>query len=201
MTVLKIYTDGGCSGNQRRDNFGGWGAILEYGSHSREIYGGESNTTNNRMELTAVIEALKALTRENMEIQVFTDSAYVSNCFREKWHESWERNKWRNAAKKPVENRDLWEELLSLVGKHEVVFFRVKGHVDLDGKSADPAGLYEKFLGWNGTQFSFEDFKHVTHMNNRADKLSNMGISRVRGEMQNGEKSRDCVDGSEGPHR
>lgn len=99
MTILRIYTDGGCSGNQSSKNFGGWGAILEFGEHRKELFGGEKNTTNNRMELTAVIEAFKALNRTGQTIEVFSDSSYVANCFRENWYVSWEKNNWRNAAK------------------------------------------------------------------------------------------------------
>ena len=79
MAILRIYTDGGCAGNQSEHNFGGWGAILEFGEHKKELYGGEANTTNNRMELTAVIEAFKALKKPGQYIQVFTDSSYVAN--------------------------------------------------------------------------------------------------------------------------
>ena len=180
MAILRIYTDGGCAGNQSDQNFGGWGAILEFGEHKKELYGGEANTTNNRMELTAVIEAFKALKKTGQYIQVFTDSSYVANCFREKWYESWEKNNWRNAAKKPVENRELWEELLSLVRQHHVVFYRVKGHVNLASKSTNFYKLYEKFVEWNSTSFNFEDFQYVTKMNNRADELANMGIDEAR---------------------
>ncbi len=182
MTILRIYTDGGCSGNQSSENVGGWGSILEFGEHKKEMFGGEANTTNNRMELTAVIEAFRALNRDGQTVEVFSDSAYVSNCFREKWYESWEKNKWRNAAKKSVENQDLWKELLALVRKHNVKFFRVKGHVNLNSKSTDFDKLYEKFVSWNGSRFSFDDFKYITAMNNRADELAGMGISRVKGE-------------------
>ena len=180
MTVLKIYTDGGCSNNQGAVNFGGWGAILEFGDHRKELYGGEANTTNNRMELTAVIEALKAIKKPDQEIQVFSDSAYVANCFREKWYESWEQNKWRNAARKAVENQELWKELLALVRQHRVTFYRVKGHVNLNSKAAKTDALYEKFLQWNGSSFSYEDFCYITEMNNRADQLANQGIDAVR---------------------
>ena len=88
MAILRIYTDGACANNQGDINFGGWGAILEFGEHQKELFGGEANTTNNRMELTAVISALKALKKTGQTIQVFTDSSYVANCFREKWYES-----------------------------------------------------------------------------------------------------------------
>ena len=180
MAILRIYTDGGCSGNQSDENFGGWGAILEYGEHRKELYGGEVNTTNNRMELTAVIEAFKALKGPGYTIEVFSDSSYVMNCFREKWYESWEKNGWKNAARKSVENQELWKELLALVRQHKVQFFRVKGHVNLNSKSTDFDKLYSKFVEWNGARFSFEDFKYITAMNNRADELANMGINEVR---------------------
>lgn len=180
MAILRIYTDGACAGNQSNQNIGGWGAILEYGAHQKELFGGQANTTNNRMELTAVIEAFKALKQTGQKIEVFTDSSYVANCFREEWYVSWEKNHWRNAAKKSVENQELWKELLALVRQHEVRFFRVKGHVNLASKSTNFDALYEKFLGWNGAAFSFEEFQYVTKMNNRADELANMGIEQIR---------------------
>ena len=183
MTILRIYTDGACSGNQSSENVGGWGSILEFGEHKREMFGGEANTTNNRMELTAVIEAFKALNQGGQTVEVFTDSAYVANCFREKWYESWEKNKWKNAARKSVENQELWRELLALVRQHDVKFYRVKGHVNLKSKSTDFDKLYEKFVSRNGSRFTFEDFEYITTMNNRADELANMGIDRIKGEM------------------
>jgi ribonuclease HI len=184
MSILRIYTDGACSGNQSDVNVGGWGALLEFGEHRKELYGGEANTTNNRMELTAVIEAFHALKASGQTVEVFTDSSYVAGCFRERWYESWEKNKWRNAAKKPVENQELWKELLALVRQHQVAFYRVKGHVNLNSKSTDFDKLYEKFLQWNGTSFRFEDFQYVTQMNNRADALANMGIDQVRAQLK-----------------
>lgn len=177
MKKVYLYTDGACSGNPGP---GGWGTILRYKDNEKRISGGAKETTNNRMELTAVIEALKALKAPGQTIQIFTDSSYVANCFREKWYESWEQNKWRNAAKKSVENQELWKELLALVRMHEVRFFRVKGHVNLNSKSTNFDALYEKFLQWNGTGFSFDDFRYVTTMNNRADELANMGIDENR---------------------
>ena len=178
MKQVQIYTDGACRGNPGR---GGWGTILVYGAYEKEMSGGEPLTTNNRMELTAVIEGFKALKRDGLDIEVFSDSSYVANCFREKWYESWEKNNWRNAAKKSVENQELWKELLALVRQHDVRFYRVKGHVNLDSKSTNFDKLYEKFVEWNGSGFSFEDFQYVTRMNNRADELANIGIDEVRG--------------------
>ena len=104
--ILRIYTDGGCAGNQRDENLGGWGAILEFGQAVKELYGSEKNTTNNRMEMTALLEALRAVKKENQEIHVFSDSSYLMDCFRKKWYASWQKNGWKTAGKKPVENQD-----------------------------------------------------------------------------------------------
>lgn len=189
MSVLRIYTDGACAGNQERTNLGGWGAVLEFGDTQKELWGAEANTTNNRMELTAVIEAFKALKRDGLVVEVFSDSSYVANCFREKWYESWEQNNWRNAARKSVENQELWKELLALVRKNHVTFYRVKGHVKLpevpEGEIPKNATLdkhYEKFLQWNGSKFTYEDFIYVTKMNNVVDALANKGIDSIREE-------------------
>lgn len=178
--ILRIYTDGACSGNQSEENVGGWGAILEYGSHRKELHGGEVNTTNNRMELTAVIEAFRALKRDGLSIDVFSDSSYVMNCFREGWYHSWQRNGWKTKGKKPVENRELWQELIALTEKHDVRFYRVKGHVNLDSGSTDTDALYRKFTEWNGSSFSYDDFCYITEQNNRADALANLGIDENR---------------------
>ena len=180
MAILNIYSDGACSGNQNETNTGGWGAVLEYGEHRLDISGGSPNTTNNRMELSAVIEALKVLKRDDVRIRVFTDSSYVSNAFREGWVANWQANGWKTAGKKPVENRDLWEELLSLTAKHEVRFFRVKGHVNLNSPNTDVTKHYEKFTAINGSGFSLDEFRHIIEMNNRADELANMGIYEAR---------------------
>lgn len=180
MGVTRIYTDGACSGNQSTENFGGWGAILEYKGHSKEIYGGEPNTTNNRMEMLALVKAFQALKRPGLNIHVFSDSSYLVECFRQKWYVRWQQNGWLNTKKKPVENRDLWEELLALTGKHQVNFYRVKGHVNLDHPNTNLDGLYEKFVEWNGSSFSFDDFKYVTEKNNRADALANLGVDSLK---------------------
>lgn len=179
-TILNIYSDGGCSGNQNDENLGGWGAVLEFGEHKKELHGSEANTTNNRMELTAVISALSALNREGLEVHVFTDSSYVADCFRKKWYVNWEKNGWKNSQKNPVENKELWQELLTLVRKHQVTFYRVKGHVNLDHPSTNLDKLYQKFVEWNGSSFSFDDFRYITKMNNRADELANVGIDEIR---------------------
>ncbi len=175
-----MYTDGGCAGNQEDENLGGWGAILEYGEHRKELYGNAENTTNNRMELTAVIQGFRALKRDGLKVRVFTDSSYVANCFREKWYVNWQKNGWKTKKKEPVENRELWEELISLVERNTVTFYRVKGHVDLSHKNTDAASHYEKFCRWNGGEFSYDEFCYITGMNNRADELVNTGIDELR---------------------
>lgn len=178
--ILRIYTDGGCSGNQSDKNFGGWGAVLEFGGHTKELYGGEKDTTNNRMEMTALLEAFRALKKEGQVIEVYSDSSYLMDCFRKKWYKNWLKNGWKTAAKKPVENRDLWEALLPFLDQHEIRFFRVKGHVNLDSPSVNLDKLYAKFTEWNGAHYTFEEFQYVTEKNNRADELANLGIDAVR---------------------
>jgi ribonuclease HI len=180
MAILKIYTDGACSGNQNDENVGGWGAILEFGEHKKELHGGEKNTTNNRMEMTALVKAFQTIKKEGQRIQVFSDSSYLMDCFRQKWYEQWQKNGWKNKQKKDVANRELWETLLPFLDKHQIQFFRVKGHVNLDHPSTDAEGRYEKFLEWNGAGFSFDDFRYITEMNGRADELANLGMDEIR---------------------
>ena len=180
MAVLRLYTDGACANNQEDENFGGWGTILEYGEHKKELFGGEANTTNNRMELTAVIRGFSALNRDGLKVEVFSDSSYVMNCFREKWYVNWQRNGWRNSKKEPVDNQELWKELIALAERHDVSFYRVKGHVNLNSKTTDFGKLYDKFREWNGESFTFDDFRYITEMNNRADELANLGIAGAR---------------------
>jgi ribonuclease HI len=123
---VTVYTDGACSGNPGP---GGWGAVLLFGEHRKDISGGEKMTTNNRMELTAAIQALGRL-KEPCRVKLHSDSAYLVNCFREGWMKGWIRNGWRNSRGQPVENRDLWERLNELMQKHEVEYIKVKGHSD-----------------------------------------------------------------------
>ena len=121
-----IYTDGACSGNPGP---GGWGAILMYKGAKKEISGGMKNTTNNIMEVTAVIEALKCLKVES-DVQVYSDSAYTVNAFKQGWIYNWMRNGWKTSNKEPVKNKELWQELYALTKKHKVEFIKVKGHAD-----------------------------------------------------------------------
>ncbi|MEN8174378.1 MAG: ribonuclease HI [Pseudomonadota bacterium] len=123
MAEVQIFTDGACRGNPGP---GGWGALLRYNGVEKELYGGEPHTTNNRMELLAVIRALETLKRR-CEVRVVTDSQYVRNGITQ-WIRAWKRNGWRTAARKPVKNADLWRELDDLVGRHQVKWEWVRGH-------------------------------------------------------------------------
>lgn len=179
MTILRIYTDGGCAGNQSKTNFGGWGAVLEYGPHQKELHGGAKDTTNNLMEMTALLEAFKAIKKFGQTIEVFSDSSYLMDCFRKKWYVNWQKNGWKTSKKEPVEHREIWEQLISYLDVHNISFYRVKGHVNLNSKSTDFNKLYDKFIEWNGSSFSYEDFEYITKMNNRADELANIGIDEA----------------------
>lgn len=123
---VDIYTDGACSGNP---GVGGWGAVLFYRGVRKEMSGAEGQTTNNRMELTAMIRALSAL-KEDCEVTLYSDSAYCVDAFNKGWIASWKVNGWRTADKSEVKNPDLWQELLALAERHKVTFVKVKGHSD-----------------------------------------------------------------------
>ena len=126
MEEVVIYTDGACSGNPGP---GGWGVILMYQEHEKELSGGCKDTTNNIMEITAVLQGLKAL-KKPCKVKVYSDSAYVVNAFNQKWIYGWLKNGWKNASKEPVKNKELWQELYELTKRHEVTFIKVKGHAD-----------------------------------------------------------------------
>jgi ribonuclease HI len=128
MSVVEIYTDGACRGNPGP---GGWGALLSQGEHEKELSGAEPLTTNNRMELTAVIRALEALKRPT-ELRIFTDSEYVRRGITE-WVKSWKVRGWKTADRKPVKNQDLWERLDALAAGHKIEWRWVKGHSGIPG--------------------------------------------------------------------
>ncbi|WP_420561061.1 ribonuclease HI [Tepidicaulis sp.] len=123
MSTVEIYTDGACSGNPGP---GGWGALMIYNGVEKELSGGEAETTNNRMELMAAIRALEALKRSS-KVALYTDSTYVRDGIT-KWIHNWKRNGWKNAAKKPVKNEDLWKRLDAALATHEIEWHWVKGH-------------------------------------------------------------------------
>lgn len=126
--MVEIYTDGACRGNPGP---GGWGALLIYGDTEKKLWGFESETTNNRMEITAAIEALSALKR-SCQVHLYTDSEYLRRGVTE-WLEGWQAKGWKTAQKKPVKNQDLWEKLLVAMASHEISWFWVKGHSDNPG--------------------------------------------------------------------
>jgi ribonuclease HI len=146
-----IYVDGSC--DNARDRIGGYGIIFEYKGKQKEVFGGEVDTTNNRMEMMACVKALEQLKQTTIPVEIYCDSAYVVNCFKEKWYVSWERNnRWKNSKKEPVENKDLWISLLSLYRKQDKVdFIKVKGHSD-------------------------------NELNNRCDQLANLGRKNMQNE-------------------
>lgn len=121
--TVYLYTDGACKGNP---GVGGWGAVLRYGTHEKELFGGEADTTNNRMELTAIIEGLTCLKRA-CDVVICTDSQYVKNGM-ENWIHGWKKNGWKTAAKKPVKNEDLWRKLDALAAQHNIQWTWVRGH-------------------------------------------------------------------------
>ena len=126
MKIVTLYTDGACSGNPGP---GGWGAILEYMGHEKELCGGEESTTNNRMELTAVIMGLSSL-KEPCIVELYSDSKYVIDGLEKGWAASWKKKGWIKSDKKPALNPDLWDQLLELTGKHQMRYHWVKGHAE-----------------------------------------------------------------------
>jgi ribonuclease HI len=129
MKEVQIYSDGGCRGNGNSAAVGGYGAILIYGENIKEIKKGFKETTNNIMELTAVIDSLSLL-KEPCKVKLYSDSAYVINAFRQRWIEKWQKNGWKTSTKEPVKNKELWEKLIELSNYHEIDFIKVKGHAD-----------------------------------------------------------------------
>ena len=141
MKTVEIYTDGACSGNPGP---GGWGAILRYGAAEKCLSGGEANTTNNRMELTAVIRALEAL-KEPCVVELWSDSRYVIDGLEKGWAAGWRKKGWIKADKKPALNPDLWERLLALCERHEMRYHWVKGHADNEfNKRCDAMAVAER---------------------------------------------------------
>lgn len=126
MKTIILYTDGACSGNPGP---GGWAALLMHGDHEKMISGGDPNTTNNRMEMMAVIEGLRAL-QEPCHVRVHSDSAYIINAFLQGWIDNWIRRGWKKADKKPVENQELWRDMMQAMERHTVEWIKVKGHSD-----------------------------------------------------------------------
>jgi ribonuclease HI len=180
MKEINIYTDGACADNQSKNNIGGWGAILEYSGHMKELHGGAVNTTNNRMEMTAVIEAFRALKSKDLILNVYSDSAYIVNCFNDKWYVNWKKNNWKNSQKKSVENKDLWEDLIALFeGFTKVNFYKVKGHLDT-AKPSEIKKWHKKISEQQKRNLTDSEFSLMIKMNVHADELANKGIDEIR---------------------
>lgn len=135
-----VYTDGACSGNPGP---GGWGAILRWNGTQKELSGGHPQTTNNRMEMQAVIEALRALKKPCL-VKIHSDSALIINAFEQGWIKNWQKRGWRKSNKKPVENKELWQEMLKAMDPHEVIWVKVKGHAGIElNERADQLAVAE----------------------------------------------------------
>lgn len=134
--IVNIYTDGSCRGNGKEKNQGGWAALIDINKEKYTVGGHLDNTTNNRMELTAIIKGYlwavhfihKELKTSDYIINIYTDSAYIHNCYKQKWYVSWEKNNWLNAKKQPVKNKDLWCDIIKLFKLDNVNFYKVTGH-------------------------------------------------------------------------
>lgn len=177
MKNIIIFCDGACSGNGKEDNVGGWGAVLKYKEQLKEICGGASMTTNNIMELTAAIEALKTLKSSDLVVDIYSDSAYVVNCFNNGWYHKWRINGWLNSKKEPVENRALWEELIDLYESfHKVTFYKIKGHLD-PNKKTEVKKWHQKFNSEHNTALTESAFLELITLNHLADQLANEGMA------------------------
>lgn len=176
MKKVEIYSDGACQNNQSDENVGGWGALLIYRGIEKEVYGGTYNTTNNIMELTAMIEGLKLLKESRLHVEIYSDSAYIVNAFQQRWIDRWRLNGWRTAQKKPVENQALWQRLIELVdGLAKVDFYKVKGHL-----SPDDASVGQWHAKFNQQRpVSRQEFEVILQRNQRADGLANRGIAEL----------------------
>lgn len=129
MKKVQIYTDGACRGNGTAGNVGGYGIVFMYNGNVKEVKQAFKETTNNIMEMTAVIQALSML-KEPCDVEIYSDSAYVVNAINQKWINNWKRNGWKNSQKQEVKNKELWEKLITLLEYHNVKFIKVKGHSD-----------------------------------------------------------------------
>jgi ribonuclease HI len=127
LSIVKIYTDGACSGNP---GAGGWAAVLIYNENEKEISGFEADTTNNRMELLACVKSLQELKKNNFKVEVYSDSSYLVNAINQDWIANWQKNGWKTSAKEIVKNQDLWNEIIKLNAVYKPTYIKVKGHAD-----------------------------------------------------------------------
>lgn len=177
MKKVIIFCDGACSGNGKEENVGGWGAVLKYKENEKRIFGGAPKTTNNIMELTAAIEALKLLQSKQIDVNIYSDSAYVVNCFNNGWYHKWRINGWLTSKKEPVENQTLWMTLIDLVESFENVrFYKIKGHLNPANKK-EIEKWHQKFNQEHATRLSESEFLELVKLNHIADALANEGMA------------------------
>ncbi len=176
--MIYIYTDGACSNNQSDENFGAWDCILIYGDYEKELSDYEINTSNNRMEMKAVVEALKLLKRYDIPVKIFSDSAYIVNCINQKWYVNWEKNGWKNSKKEAVLNKDLWEEMLFYYKKIENIdFIKIKGHINPNNKEELNASYKKQEKDFN-QKITLKEYKKHIEYNNKVDKLAVLSAQR-----------------------
>lgn len=177
--TVRIFTDGGTRGNGKADALSGWGTYFTYGDYTKEICGGTVGGTNNQMEIQSVIEGLKMLKTYDLPVEIILDSGYVRDCLNDKWYEKWETNGWKTSKKEPVENKKMWEELITLVRKlKKVEFIKIKGHLNLNsGSQIDK--YYKKFVEQNKKFITKEEFIEYVKGNIEADRLANKGMDTI----------------------
>jgi ribonuclease HI len=176
MKAINIYSDGACRGNQSTKNLGGYGDVLEYGDHIAELKHAEKDTTNNRMEISAVIAGLSAIKEDSKApINLYSDSVYVIDCIRKRWFVKWRQNGWKTSDKTEVKNIDLWEKLIPLATSKPINYFIVKGHVSTKNARSLSTN-HAKFNEKNGSSITMAEFKYIAEMNNRADELANIAM-------------------------
>jgi ribonuclease HI len=177
---INVYADGGCRGNQDSKNIGGYGVVLEYNGKIKELRHYEANTTNNRMELAAVISGLSIIKKTNKSpINLSSDSVYVVDCIKKKWYVKWQANGWRTADKTEVKNIDLWKKLLPIVAEKDIRYFNVRGHVSTTN-ALSLTTHHKRFNMKNGTSISQQEFKHIAELNIRADELANISLDEAK---------------------
>jgi ribonuclease HI len=174
---INIYADGGCRGNGKEEAIGGFGVVLGFGEITKEFKSAAKNTTNNIMEISAVLKGVSEIKDKRYPVNVYSDSSYVINCLKEKWYLKWEKNGWKTTGKKPVKNKKLWEELIAEIKTFpKINFFQVKGHIESEKELKDGLARFNKN---NETKISMEDFIPIAKMNNIADALANDAMDEL----------------------
>lgn len=170
--MLKVYTDGACLDNGKSENVGAWAYFMAYRNHEKKDSDFSSNTTNNQMELLAVINALKSIKKKNIKVMVYSDSAYIVNCINDKWYVKWRKNNWIKPDKKEVKNLELWKRLIELFESfNDINIFHVRSHLDLSNKVLIQKELI-KFNSKNKTNISLEEFEKILKGNKLVDEMA-----------------------------